>query len=76
MWWHWTKKNIFQYHHEHKSEWDCDMAVGCFTYVTVHSSRNYHQEHDRATPATSKAVVAALGAVILSHHGVDNQHKL
>ena len=19
MWWHWTKKNIFQYHHEHNS---------------------------------------------------------
>ena len=28
-------------------EWDCDMAVGCFTDVTVHSSKNYHQEHDK-----------------------------
>ena len=75
MWWHWTKKDTFQYHHEHTSEWDYDMAVCCFTDVTVHSSSNYHQEHDRATPATSKAVVAAWGAVILSFHGVANLHK-
>ena len=51
------------------------MAVGRFTDVTVHSSRNYQQEHDRASPATSKAVVAAWGAVILSHHGVANLRK-
>ena len=51
------------------------MAVGCFTDVTVHSSKIYHQEHDRATPVTSTAVVAAWGAVILSFHGVANLHK-
>jgi len=45
------------------------MAVGCCTAVTVHSSKNYHQEH--ATPVTSNAVVAAWGAVILSFHGVE-----
>jgi hypothetical protein len=27
-------------------DWDCVMVVGCFTDVTVHSSKNYHQEHD------------------------------
>ena len=45
-------------------------GVGCFSDVTVHSSRNYHQVHDRATPATSKDIVAIYGALILSFHGV------
>ena len=47
-------------------DWDCVMVVGCFTDVT---------EYDRATPATSNAVAAAWGAVILSFHGVANLHK-
>ena len=51
------------------------MAVCCFTDVTVHSSKDYHHEHDRAMLATSKAVVAALGAVILRFHGVANLYK-
>jgi len=51
------------------------MAVGCFTDVTVHSYRNYHQVHDRATPATSKDIVAAYGAVILTFRGVSNLRK-
>ena len=51
------------------------MAVGCFTDVTVHSCKIYHQEHDRATPATSNAVAAAWVAVILRFHGVANLHK-
>ena len=51
------------------------MAVGCFNDVVVQSSKNYHQVHDRATPATSNAVVAAWGAVILSFNGVANLHK-
>ena len=51
------------------------MAVGCFTDVTVHSSNNYHLAHDRATPATSKAIVAVWGAVILRFRGVANLHK-
>jgi hypothetical protein len=50
------------------------MAVGCFTDVTVHSYRNYHQEHDTATPATTKYVVAAWGSAILSLHGAANLH--
>ena len=54
-------------------EWDCDMTVGCFTDVTVHSSKNYHQEHDRATSGTSKANVAGYGTIILSFHGVANR---
>ena len=56
-------------------EWDCDIAVCWFTDVTVHSSKDYHHEHDRAMLATSKAVVAALGAVILRFHGVANLYK-
>ena len=40
MWLHWTQKK----YHEQR-EWDCDMAVCCFTDVTVHSSKNYHHEH-------------------------------
>ena len=51
------------------------MGVECFTDVTVHSSRNYHKVHDRATPATSKDIVAVYGAVILSFHGVANLRK-
>ena len=62
-----------KYHEQRGS--GIDMAVGCFTDVTVNSGKNYHQEHDRATLATSKAVVAAWGAVILSFQGVANLHK-
>ena len=49
------------------------MAVGCFTDVVVHSSKNYHQEH--ATHATSNADMPAWGAVILSFDGVANLDK-
>ena len=51
------------------------MALGCFNDVVVHSSRNYRHVHDRATPATSNAVVAALGAEILIFNGIANLHK-
>ena len=71
------KKKYLLYLHEPKGGGGlyCDMAVGCFTDVTVHSSKNYRHEHDTYTLATSKPVVAAWGAVILNFHGVANLRK-
>jgi hypothetical protein len=50
------------------------MAVGCFTVVMVHRSKNYYQGHETATLAASISVVVAWVAVILSFHGVANLH--
>jgi hypothetical protein len=46
------------------------MAGGCFTQVMLHSSKRYHQEHVSAMPATSNAIVAAWGAVIIRSAGL------
>jgi len=51
------------------------LAGDCFTDVTLHSSKNYQQQHDTEPRRLPKDVVAARGAVILRFHGVANLYK-
>jgi len=46
------------------------MAVGYFTDVVIHSSKNYHQESATELRRLSKEVAAACGVVSEHFHGV------
>jgi len=49
---------------------DYGMAVGYFTDVVLHSSKNYHQEDASELRLLCTDVAVARGAVITRFHGV------